>query len=147
LGKDIAYSFFAVIKLTCNRDSIFPPKVDVQKEIMSILTPYENNTQSIVLIGHDIQQDLRWVSESGVNLSALSNLIGRLDTKDMFQGWRDEASPRGLGRVLADLDIPSKHLHNAGNDAYYTMCAMLGIALGEMREGEDKDKDKENTRG
>ncbi|KAH6897258.1 hypothetical protein B0T10DRAFT_557084 [Thelonectria olida] len=126
-------------------ESIMRPKADVQREIMSILAPYENKTISLVLVGHDVQQDLRWVSRFGVNLPRLSNVIGHLDTKDLFQGWREEASPRGLSRVLAVLDIPSKHLHNAGNDAYYTMCAMLGIALGELRDGEDKNK--ENTHG
>lgn len=108
---------------------------------MDILNPHVTNTNSIVLVGHDLQQDLQWMSGLGIDLVGFRNIIGQLDTKDMYQGWRDEPQPRGLGKVLAALDIPSKNLHNAGNDAYYTICAMLDIAIEEKREGKSNDKE------
>ncbi|KAI5465547.1 hypothetical protein BGZ63DRAFT_437148 [Mariannaea sp. PMI_226] len=124
--------------------SEFPRKSHVREEIMKILTPYIDTDRPIILVGHDIQCDITWVSTFGIDLLSLRNFSGLLDTKDMFQGWRNEKNPRGLGRVLEDLDIPSKNLHNAGNDAYYTVCAMLGIAFEEVRKSEDTDKAEEN---
>ncbi len=34
-----------------------------------------------------------------------------------------------LTSVLTCLGIPHRHLHNAGNDAVYTMQAMIGLAV------------------
>lgn len=60
---------------------------------------------------------------------SVPGMIRCLDTKDMHQAWREETQGRSLVFVLQDLDIPSKNLHNAGNDAAYTLRAMLGLAV------------------
>ncbi|KAH6998759.1 hypothetical protein BKA56DRAFT_665310 [Ilyonectria sp. MPI-CAGE-AT-0026] len=124
--------------------STFPRKADVRKEIMAILAPYLDASRNIVIVGHDIRQDLRWISTLGVDLLTLKKVVGQVDTQDMYQAWRNETNGRGLGKVLSDLGIPSKNLHNAGNDAYYTVCVMFGIALEQIREHEAKLKEKED---
>lgn len=125
--------------------STFPRKADVRKEIMEILAPYLDASRNIVIVGHDIRQDLRWISTLGVDLLTLKKVVGQVDTQDMYQAWRNQTNGRGLGKVLSDLGIPSKNLHNAGNDAYYTVCVMFGIALEQIREHEAKLKEKEDT--
>lgn len=75
----------------------------------------------------------------GVELWGISGVASRtLDSKDMHQAWRGEPQGRSLGMVLTDLGIEHSNLHNAGNDAAYTMQAMLGVAI---RERVDKDQD------
>ncbi|KAK7428566.1 hypothetical protein QQZ08_005004 [Neonectria magnoliae] len=119
-------------------ESTFPRKAHVRREIMSILAPYINDSRNIVMVGHDIYQDIRYLSTLGVNLLTLNSLVGQVDTKDIHQAWRDNTNGRGLSKILSELEIPSKNLHNAGNDAYYTVCVMLGVALEQMREQQAK---------
>lgn len=61
-------------------------------------------------------------------------MIGEVDTKDIYQAWKNEANGRGLNHVLSALKIQSKNLHNAGNDAYYTLCAAILVAQEAFRE-------------
>ena len=52
----------------------------------------------------------------------------------MYRSLKREQNPRSLGSVLADLDIMGWNLHNAGNDAAYTLQAMLAIAVKAITE-------------
>ena len=62
----------------------------------------------------------------------------------MYRALRREQNPKNLGGILADLDLAGWSLHNAGNDAVYTLQAMLGIALTDMVEREaDYEEKKE----
>jgi hypothetical protein len=57
----------------------------------------------------------------------------------MYRAFRRESQPRNLGSILADLDIAGWDLHNGGNDAVYTLQAMVGIALRAKLEKQDKE--------
>ncbi|KAL0931860.1 qde-2-interacting protein [Colletotrichum truncatum] len=85
--------------------------------------------RNIVLVGHDLDSDLSYMASMNVHPWSVDGLLRCLDTKDMHQAWREEGQGRSLGFVLQDLEIPSKNLHNAGNDAAYTLRAMLGVAV------------------
>lgn len=56
----------------------------------------------------------------------------------MYRAFRDEENPRNLGSILADLDISASYLHNAGNDAVYTLQAMIGIAITAVEERQER---------
>ena len=43
---------------------------------------------------------------------------------------------RGLEAVLSELCMQYKWLHNAGNDAVYTLRAVVGVAVEQVREEE-----------
>ncbi|KAF4470923.1 qde-2-interacting protein [Fusarium albosuccineum] len=118
--------------------STFPRKAKTGEAIMGVLDPYLNDSRNIVIVGHDINQDIKYLGTLGIDLLVLTNLVNPVDTKDIHQAWRDSTQGRGLSSVLSELGITSKNLHNAGNDAYYTLCAMLGIALEHVREEEEK---------
>lgn len=105
---------------------------------MDVIDPYLQDSRKIAIVGHDIFSDIRYLSSLGVDLFILPNLLDHIDTQDMHQAWRASNQGRGLERVLSELRIISKNLHNAGNDAYYTLCAMVGIALEQIREEEEK---------
>ncbi|KAH8815693.1 hypothetical protein F5884DRAFT_627218, partial [Xylogone sp. PMI_703] len=88
----------------------------------------ENQKRNIVLVGHDVAADVDYLKRLGYSVTNLSNLTEIIDTAKMWQYHKNETQPRSLSLVLADIGIPGWNLHNAGNDAVYTLQAMLGIA-------------------
>lgn len=62
----------------------------------------------------------------------------------MWRALKREVNPRSLSAILAEIGIAAWNLHNAGNDAVYTLQAMLGIACKHLveRKIERKEKDK-----
>ncbi|KAM0292562.1 hypothetical protein ACHAO9_002877 [Fusarium lateritium] len=118
--------------------SIFPHESQVGEAIMNILTPFLDAERSVIVVGHDVKQDINYFNEMGIDLRLLAGLIEPVDTQQIHQAWCGSTNGRGLIAVLNDLNIQSRNLHNAGNDAYYTICAMIGIALEEARENEEQ---------
>jgi hypothetical protein len=106
---------------------------------MSIFNPYLSSRE-IIVVGHDVRQDITYFNEIGIDLRALAGMREPVDTQDLHQAWCSSPNGRGLVTVLDDLDIPNKHLHNAGNDAHYTLCAMIGIAVQEAN-GEQQNNE------
>jgi hypothetical protein len=88
--------------------------------------------RSIVLVGHDINTDVSYLKRLDFNPSTeISNLLGTLDSATLYSAWRRESQKTSLGKVLGGFDIISWNLHNAGNDAVYTIQAMLAVCVRE----------------
>ncbi|KAK1824948.1 hypothetical protein LTR12_000743, partial [Friedmanniomyces endolithicus] len=85
--------------------------------------------RTIVLLGHDINQDITYLHSIGFSVLNRSNLAEVLDTATMFKSYTRDNNATSLGKVLYHFDIDGWNLHNAGNDAVYTMQAMLAIAV------------------
>ncbi|KAL8806831.1 MAG: hypothetical protein Q9182_001091 [Xanthomendoza sp. 2 TL-2023] len=85
--------------------------------------------RQIVLVGHDVRNDIGYLRKIGYDVSTLSNIIEALDTADLYRAWKHHQNPTKLGSILLDLEIVGWNLHNAGNDAAYTLQALLGIAI------------------
>ena len=94
--------------------------------------------RNIILVGHDIMTDIKYLKKTGYDPSNLSNLQELIDTSSMYRAFKREPHPRNLGSILATLDIEGWYLHNAGNDAVYTLQAMIGIAITALLERLDK---------
>ncbi|OHE94659.1 QDE-2-interacting protein [Colletotrichum orchidophilum] len=106
----------------------------------------DKRPRNIVLLGHDLGADLGYMKKMGVELWSISGVASRtLDSKDMHQAWRAESQGRSLGMVLTDLGIAHSNLHNAGNDAAYTMQAMLGVAVKERVEKSQGKAEEESV--
>lgn len=90
----------------------------------------EAKPRTLVLVGHDVEQDVQYLRRCGYDVGNLRQLHRRyMDTAALcrvHEGVRDTWS---LGRVLDRHDIDPWHLHNAGNDAALTMHALLAIAV------------------
>lgn len=85
--------------------------------------------RNLILVGHDVGTDVNYLRKVGFDPLSLPNLREVVDTASMYRALTRETNPRKLGSVLETFDIPGWFLHNAGNDAVYTLQAMLGIAI------------------
>ncbi|KAL8722581.1 MAG: hypothetical protein Q9225_000977, partial [Loekoesia sp. 1 TL-2023] len=85
--------------------------------------------RQLILVGHDINNDIHYLRKLGYDVSNLFNLIEALDTMDLHRAWKHQQNPSKLGSILVDLELTGWNLHNAGNDAAYTLQALIGIAI------------------
>ncbi|KAH0839875.1 hypothetical protein J3R83DRAFT_826 [Lanmaoa asiatica] len=102
------------------------------------------STGPLFLIFHDNNQDIKYLKSKDVDVM-LSNMafmlpdvppqdgIFIIDTSDLFAALEGEAggNRRSLERVCRHLQIRTTYLHNAGNDAHYTMLALQSMASGD----------------
>ncbi|QSZ30659.1 hypothetical protein DSL72_000217 [Monilinia vaccinii-corymbosi] len=102
-----------------------------------------NEKRNIILVGHDVDADIRFLRQIGYEINNLKLHEG-CDTTLMWRALKRESNPRSLAAILAEIGIAAWNLHNAGNDAVYTLQAMLGIACKHLvdRKMERKEKDK-----
>jgi hypothetical protein len=102
--------------------------------------------RNIILLGHDIDSDLQYLSmlKSKVfhkpptvtypqplepeNLLR-QYILESLDTANLYQVWKRETNITSLAKVLVGVERTGWDLHNGGNDARYTMEAMVGILI------------------
>ena len=80
----------------------------------------------IALVGHDLSNDTKYLSKLGFKPT---NIAARLDTQSLAR--QSKVMSPGLKRLLEALAIDAKNLHNAGNDAAYTLQALVSIAVME----------------
>ncbi|KAK2630155.1 hypothetical protein QTJ16_000975 [Diplocarpon rosae] len=115
----------------------------------------EQPKRNIVLVGHDVGADVVFLQSIGYDVTNLSNLLEQADTAVMWRYLKRELNPRNLASILAELGIIGWNLHNAGNDAAYTLQAMVAIAIKhivdtqkkrETREKEKRDRIIESVR-
>ncbi|KAJ4992814.1 QDE-2-interacting protein [Stagonosporopsis vannaccii] len=104
--------------------------------VENVLDLHPTETRNTIFLGHDTLGDVRYLQHLGFDPLKIDGLLEALDTAVMYRVWRRELNPTALGRILNDFDIAGFGLHNAGNDAVYTVQAMLAICVREatMRE-------------
>jgi DNA polymerase III alpha subunit (gram-positive type) len=81
------------------------------------------------MVGHDASADLKYLNSLGYDIRSLEKFFDQIDTKDMFQRIQCSNNGRSLGFVCNELDIRARNFHNAGNDAMYTLEAMIAMAV------------------
>ncbi|KEY70266.1 hypothetical protein S7711_04374 [Stachybotrys chartarum IBT 7711] len=109
--------------------SVFPPKADLASAIMKIINPHIRAERELVFVGHDFKNDMQYLVRLGIDIKKLQRRPEPVDTQAMHQAWREKTQGYGLRHVLNDVGIACKNLHNAGNDAAYTLRAMVAIAI------------------
>ncbi|CAI4211803.1 unnamed protein product [Parascedosporium putredinis] len=125
-------------------ESEFVSAHDLQARVQALLrdsaTPSSTTSNAsaeqrqIVFVGHDLAQEERYLAGIGCDLTS-ENAIMRADSKDLHQHVSGELQGRSLRHVLLDLGLEYANLHNAGNDATYTLQAALACAVKEMQDG------------
>ncbi|KAK9450075.1 uncharacterized protein V1518DRAFT_188663 [Limtongia smithiae] len=96
---------------------------DCAAEVMLL---YRSCGRDIAFVGHDCINDIRYLKTIGVDLPSD---IPCADTLELWKLKFGENSPAALGTILNELDITAWNLHNAGNDAYYTVRALMKMFL------------------
>ncbi|TFK43450.1 hypothetical protein BDQ12DRAFT_675007 [Crucibulum laeve] len=105
----------------------------------------------VFLVFHDNSQDIKYLKSAAIEapLDGLSHILPDMmpnegifvvDTSDLFGALLGEGSGerRSLEKTCRLLQINTEYLHNAGNDAHYTLLAMK-----EMAEGDPLDIQRE----
>ncbi|KAI1384562.1 uncharacterized protein F4822DRAFT_366897 [Hypoxylon trugodes] len=114
-------------------ESEFVSAQDTAKKVGSIIGDNESqDKRPVVMVGHDIAQDLKYLLKIGYNLWCVPQILDEMDTKSMFQRWEGSPDGRGLAHVCEELGIPGRNFHNAGNDATYTLRAMIVMAVRQI---------------
>ncbi|CEQ42340.1 SPOSA6832_04149 [Sporobolomyces salmonicolor] len=96
-----------------------------------------SSTSPAYLIFHDPRGDLRALANLGFDverdfereLKRMENAsrnnedggVWIVDTQRLFGAWLERKSQVGLEKACAEFEVPTKRLHNAGNDAHYTL--------------------------
>ena len=101
--------------------------------------------RNLILVGHDTSQDINYLRKLGFSVSNCSNIIDTMDTAAMFRAYTHDPNARSLGNVLYEFDLAGWNLHNAGNDAVYTLWAMLAICTKAASERGSPDAEKKRT--
>ncbi|KAJ1974467.1 hypothetical protein H4R34_004707 [Dimargaris verticillata] len=77
----------------------------------------------LAMVGHGIAHDIRYLQSVGFSFSPGTKFF---DTNNLYREFSASMqSKHKLQTILVQLGIPHSGLHNAGNDAYYTMEAFL----------------------
>lgn len=99
--------------------------------------------RNLILLGHNINADISYLHRIGYNPLNLSTVLECLDTSILDRVWRRDINQRSLGAILYELGLPSWNLHNAGNDAHYTLQTMVSLAVRTIAEkGERTEEGK-----
>ncbi|CBX96780.1 hypothetical protein LEMA_P099110.1 [Plenodomus lingam JN3] len=99
--------------------TLIPSKFDVEEK------------RNLIFLGHDTSGDIQYLQKLGYDATKVDNIIEALDTAVMYQVWRRESQPTRLTKILDSFDLDGFYAHNAGNDAVFTVQAMLAICVRE----------------
>ncbi|KAF9434608.1 hypothetical protein BGZ76_007742 [Entomortierella beljakovae] len=83
------------------------------------------------LIAHDMSSDESYLKDMGVSFPA--GMI-KFDTLELNCARAGDSNKIGLGKLLDDLDIENYCLHNAGNDAHYTLQLFLFLTRNHLEK-------------
>lgn len=96
----------------------------------------------MVLVFHESSSDIKYLRYLSYYVEGARNVIDVADTREMHQFLVRSNDSASLASVLSYLDISPRFLHNAGNDAVYTLQAMVGLAVKKMGMSIEARKEK-----
>ncbi|KAH7914204.1 hypothetical protein BJ138DRAFT_1110783 [Hygrophoropsis aurantiaca] len=124
-------------------ESEIVPRVVFKSRIQTMISSLQQSGP-LFLVFHDNSQDIKYLNSKAVeaDLPDMTFLLPDatpdagifvVDTSELFAALEGEAghNRRSLERVCRHLQIPCPYLHNAGNDAHYTLLSMKSMASGD----------------
>ena len=110
-------------------------KRDVISVLEGCFNPFRpscsSGTGKVILVGHDVAADIKYLTEIGFDAARM--ISDCIDTSDLYKASRRDGKQSALSTLLLQYGIAAKHLHNAGNDANYTLRVMVAIALDDSQ--------------
>ncbi|KAI1500690.1 hypothetical protein F5X99DRAFT_385140 [Biscogniauxia marginata] len=118
--------------------SVFVPLKEVSKVLGKIIGDNQStDKRPVIMVGHDIKQDLNYLKKVGYNVWRLKQFSDEVDTMFMFRRMERNMSGGRLEVICDQLGTSGHDFHNAGNDAVYTLRAMITMAMKRTVEGSD----------
>ncbi|TGJ87722.1 hypothetical protein E0Z10_g1038 [Xylaria hypoxylon] len=115
---------------------------DINKVVGKVIGDKNSEDQRpVIIVGHDIRQDLKYLTSIGYNPWGVPLIVDEVDTQAMFQRIERGPNGRSLALICAELGIPGCNYHNAGNDAVYTLRAMIAMAIKRTIDGSDRKEE------
>lgn len=107
--------------------------------------PVDENgdTRTVLFIGHDAEADINFLQKLSFNPLSPNHVLETLDTAHLYRALRRDNSTRSLATIFYDFDMAGFYFHNAGNDAMYTMRALLTIVLADAQTRSMMPEDRE----
>ncbi|TKA67489.1 hypothetical protein B0A55_08600 [Friedmanniomyces simplex] len=93
-------------------------------------TPLSGEARNTVFVGRGSSNDTAYLKQVGFSVSADANITLTIDTQRLAGGSKKASI--GLHRLLLSLGVDPVNLHNAGNDAAYTLQSMVIMALKDL---------------
>lgn len=81
------------------------------------------------LVGHDLKNDINWLQNIGLHIPHDAR---ELDTQTLYS-YTHGRQGASLKNCLRSVNQPAAYLHNAGNDAYYTILLALKLCDPNVR--------------
>ncbi|OAP59156.1 hypothetical protein AYL99_06454 [Fonsecaea erecta] len=120
--------------------------------------------RNIILVGHDVGKDVAYLRDLGSKIftsswatypigamdimangegssKTLASIIDTLDTAPLYRILKEEMQNRNLASIMKDLGLPCYFPHNGGNDARYTLEALVAMLI-EARLKDDRKQEK-----
>lgn len=105
---------------------------DAHLHLKAAFTPSSHvgtDGKKVILLGHDVNSDISYMKKLGFDPTPY--VWETVDSAYLYRTWKQDHNISNLGRILDDFDMVAWHPHNAGNDAYYTIMAMLAVCVRE----------------
>jgi hypothetical protein len=94
------------------------------------------------MVGHEILADIQYLQKIDYDVCKLPQFFDEVDTKLMFQRTQYSKDGRALQFVCRELGILGTNYHNAGNDAVYTLQAMVAMAVKKKAGGPQTESER-----
>lgn len=95
-------------------------------ELFGQIGAAKGEPRNVILVGHALSNDVAYLRTLGFNASRAKNIVARMDTQNVATEKKNQPGLSMLLQAL-NIDVKREHLHNAGNDARYTLHALLSI--------------------
>jgi hypothetical protein len=126
--------------------------------------------RNVIFLGHDIRNEFEYLRQLGSQIfspsratypiaareisthrtgrsETLASVIEALDTAILYRVLIRDTKNHSLGKVMVGLGRTAWHLHNAGNDARYTLEALIALLIkARVLENEATLKEGMNTK-
>ena len=127
-----------------------------QQDMLENINSLIPQSRNIILVGHNILQDLRALKALGFDFEVFP--VGVLDTellvREVIPFWTGTLGELDipllvrkvipswtgtLGELLTELNCPYGSLHSAGNDAHFTLRALILLAVRDCKTRTDAE--------
>ena len=155
-SKDFLDCDFTDFKECVFAETVFVSQTDVPTTITEPLriqddtSPDPRTLRKIVIIGHSTKTDLKILQRLGINVKEVAPVLPILDTdpaaRNLFGASSTPMASFKLCALLTHLKCPYQalDLYNAGNDATFTLHAMLMLVIKSSESRELDLRQKQN---